>query len=43
LLGELNAEVSRKDIFQTQMRMKSVHEISNENGVTIVNSDTSKI
>jgi hypothetical protein len=33
LLGDLNAEVGREDIFKTTIGNESSHEISNDNGV----------
>jgi hypothetical protein len=42
LLGDFNAEVGREDIFRPTIRNDSLHEISNDNGVRIVNFATSK-
>jgi hypothetical protein len=43
LLGDLNAEVGREDIFKPTFGKESLHEISNDNGVRAVNFATSKI
>jgi exonuclease III len=42
LLGDFNAKVGRKNIFKPTIGNKSLHEISNDNGVRIVNFATSK-
>jgi hypothetical protein len=42
LLGYFNAQVGREDIFKPTIRNKNSHEISNDNGVTVVNFATSK-
>jgi hypothetical protein len=42
LLGEFNAKVGRENIFKTTIGNESLHEISNENGVRVVNFATSK-
>jgi exonuclease III len=42
LLGDFNAKVGREDIFKPTIGNESLHEISNDNGVRLVNSDTSK-
>jgi hypothetical protein len=42
MLGDLNAEVGREDIFKTTIGNESSHEISNDNGVRVVNFATSK-
>jgi hypothetical protein len=42
LLGDFNTKVGRKDIFKPTLRNESLHEISNENGVRVVNFATSK-
>jgi hypothetical protein len=42
LLGDFNAEVGREDIFKPTTMNESLHEISNDNGVIVVNSATSK-
>jgi hypothetical protein len=36
LLGDFNAKVGRKYIFKSLIRNKSLHEISNDNRVTVV-------
>jgi hypothetical protein len=42
LLGDFNAKVGREDIFKPTTGNKSLHEISNDNGVRLVNFATSK-
>jgi hypothetical protein len=42
LLGDFNAKVGREDIFKLTIRNESLHEISNDNGVRLVNFATSK-
>jgi hypothetical protein len=42
LLGGCNAKVGRKDIFKPTVGIESSHEISNDNGVRVVNFTTSK-
>jgi exonuclease III len=42
LLGDLNAKVGREDIFKLTVGNESLHEISNNNGVRVVNFATSK-
>jgi hypothetical protein len=42
LLGDLNAKVDREDIFKLTIWNESLHEISNDNGVRLVNFSTSK-
>jgi hypothetical protein len=42
LLGDLNAKVGREDIFKPTISNESSHEISNDNGVRVVNFATSK-
>jgi hypothetical protein len=42
LLGDLNAKVGKKDSFKLIIRNESLHEISNDNGVRLVNFATSK-
>jgi hypothetical protein len=37
LLGDFNAKVGREDIFKSTIRMECLHEISNDNGVKVVN------
>jgi hypothetical protein len=42
LLADFNAEVGREDIFEPTIGNDSFHEISNDNGVRVVNFATSK-
>jgi hypothetical protein len=42
LLGDFNAKVGREDIFKPTIWNESLHEISNDNGVRLVNFATSK-
>jgi hypothetical protein len=42
LLGDFNAKVCREDIFKPTIGNESSHEISNDNGVRVVNFTTSK-
>jgi hypothetical protein len=42
LLRDFNAEVSREDISKPTIGNESLHEISNDDGVRIVNFATSK-
>jgi hypothetical protein len=42
LLGDLNAKVGREDIFKPTIGKESLHEISNDNGVRVINFATSK-
>jgi hypothetical protein len=42
LLGDFNAKVDREDIFKPTIGDESSHEISNDNGVRIVNFARSK-
>jgi hypothetical protein len=42
LLGDLNGKVGREDIFKQTIGNESLHKISNDNGVGLVNSATSK-
>jgi hypothetical protein len=42
ILGDLNAKVCREDIFKRTVGNESLHEISNDNGVRVVNFATSK-
>jgi hypothetical protein len=42
LLGDFNAKVGREDIFKPIIWNESLHEISNDNGVRLVNFTTSK-
>jgi hypothetical protein len=40
LLGDFNAKVGREDIFKTTIGNESLHAISNDNGVRVVNFAT---
>jgi endonuclease/exonuclease/phosphatase family metal-dependent hydrolase len=42
LLGDFNAKVGREDIFKPTIGNESLHKISNDNGVRVVNFATSK-
>jgi hypothetical protein len=42
MLGYFNAKVDRKYIFKPKIGNESLHEISNDNGVRLVNIATSK-
>jgi hypothetical protein len=42
LLGDFNAKVGRGDIFKPPIGNESLHEISNDNGVRVVNFASSK-
>jgi hypothetical protein len=42
LLGDINAKVGREDIFKPTIGNEILHEISNDNGVRVVNFATSK-
>jgi hypothetical protein len=42
LLGDFNAKVGREDIYKPTIGNESSHEISNDNGVRVVNLATSK-
>jgi hypothetical protein len=42
LLGDFKAKVGRENIFKPTIGNESLHEISNDNGVRIVNFATSK-
>jgi hypothetical protein len=42
LLGDFNANVGREDTFKPTTGNESLHEISNHNGVRLVNFATSK-
>jgi hypothetical protein len=42
MLGDLNTKVGREDIFKLTIGNESLHEISNDNGVGLVNFATSK-
>jgi hypothetical protein len=43
LLGDLYAKVGREDIFKLTIGKENLYEISNRNGVRVVNIATSKI
>jgi exonuclease III len=42
ILGDFNVKVSRENIFKPTIRNESLHEISNDNGVRVVNFATYK-
>jgi hypothetical protein len=42
LLADFNAKVGREDIFKPTVGNESLHKISNNNGVRVVNFATSK-
>ena len=42
LLGDFKATVGRGNIFKPTIRSESLHQDNNDNGVRIVNFDTSK-
>jgi ribosomal protein S17 len=42
MLGDFNAKVGKEDIFKPTIGNESLHEISNDNGVRIVNFAMSK-
>jgi exonuclease III len=42
LMGDFNAKVGTEDIFKPIIGNESLHEASNDNGVTVVNLATSK-
>jgi len=42
LLGDFGAKVGREDIFKSTIGSGSLHEISNDNGVRVVNIATSQ-
>jgi hypothetical protein len=42
ILGDFNAKVGRENIFKGMIENESLHEISNNNGVRVVNFATSK-
>jgi hypothetical protein len=42
ILGDFNAKVGRENIFKPTIRNESLHEISNDSGVRVVNFATSK-
>jgi hypothetical protein len=41
-LGDFNAKLGKENIFKPKIVNESLHEISNDNGVTVVNFATSK-
>jgi hypothetical protein len=41
-LGDFNAKIGRKNVFNTKIAKESSHKISNDNGVRVVNFATSK-
>jgi hypothetical protein len=43
LLEDFNTKVGREDIFKPMIGNESLHEISNDNGVRVVNFATSKL
>jgi hypothetical protein len=42
ILGDFNAKVGRENIFKTIIGNESLHEIGSDNGVRVVNFETSK-
>jgi hypothetical protein len=42
LLGDFNAKVGREDIFNPEIQNETIHEISNDDGVKVVNFATSE-
>jgi exonuclease III len=42
LLGDFNAKIGREDIFKPKIRNANLYEISNDNGVRVVNFATPK-
>jgi hypothetical protein len=42
LLGYFNAKIGREDVFKPTIGNESLHKISNDNGVRVVNFATSK-
>jgi hypothetical protein len=40
LMGDFNAKVGREDNFKTVIGNRSLHEVSNDNGVRVVNFAT---
>jgi hypothetical protein len=42
LLGDFNAKVGKVDVFKPRVGNESLHEISNDNGVRLLNFATSK-
>jgi hypothetical protein len=43
LLGDINAKVGAEDLSEPEIKNESLHEISNDNEVGIVNFATSRI
>jgi len=43
VIGDFNAKVGRENIFKPTIGIESLHQVSNDNGVRIVNFATSKI
>jgi hypothetical protein len=41
-LGDFNAKLDKEDVFKSTIRNENLHEISNDNAVTVVNFATSK-
>jgi hypothetical protein len=41
-LGDFNPKIGREDIFEPIIGNESLYEVSNDNGVRVVNSATSK-
>jgi hypothetical protein len=42
LLGDFNAKLGREDVFIPTIGNENFYDINNDNGITAVNSDTSK-
>jgi hypothetical protein len=42
LLGDFNVKVGREGIFKPTIEYESLHEISNDNGITVIKFFTSK-
>jgi hypothetical protein len=42
LLEDLNTKVDREDIFKQKIGNENLHKITNNNGIRVVNSATSK-
>jgi hypothetical protein len=42
MLGDINAKVGKEDVFKPTIGNESLHKISNDNGVRVVNFATSK-
>jgi exonuclease III len=43
LLGDFNAKRAREDIFKPTIGNESLHEISNDNGVRVINFDIERL